>query len=327
MTKRIDILDGWRGISILLVLCGHLLPLGPAKYQLNVSIAGTGMALFFILSGFLITSILQKDLNIKSFFIKRFLRILPLAWVVLLITLIYFNAESWKYSPHFFFYANWPPMSLLPSTGHFWSLCVEMQFYVMIGLLVWIFKRYAFYLLPVFCIAVSIARFTYDKPMVINTYFRIDEILAGCLLAMLVNADKPLWLRVQGVVSKLNPLIMLPILVLSAHPESGALNYFRPYIALLTIGSTVFNSNAQTLFFHMLRSRFLAYIAQISYALYLIHGVLADTWIGQGETKSQKYLKRPLLFGLTFLLAHISTFYYEKRWIALGQRLTSKVKG
>ena len=44
------------GVSIALVLAGHLLPLGPKSWQMNGAVAATGMALFFILSGFLSTS-------------------------------------------------------------------------------------------------------------------------------------------------------------------------------------------------------------------------------------------------------------------------------
>ena len=69
----------------------------------------------------------------------------------------------------------------------------------------------------------------------------------------------------------------------------------------------------------------LAYIATISYALYIIHGGLEHTWLGDGE-KIIKYVKRPLLFAATFLLAHLSTFYFEKYWIDLGKKLTSNPK-
>jgi peptidoglycan/LPS O-acetylase OafA/YrhL len=55
----------------------------------------------------------------------------------------------------------------------------------------------------------------------------------------------------------------------------------------------------------------MTYIAEISYALYIIHGVLSHTWLGAGD-KLEKYLKRPLLFGLKFALAHVSTPYFEQ---------------
>jgi peptidoglycan/LPS O-acetylase OafA/YrhL len=58
---RFPALDGWRGISILLVLGGHLFPLGPKSLNMNECIAALGMAIFFTLSGFLITTTLAPQ--------------------------------------------------------------------------------------------------------------------------------------------------------------------------------------------------------------------------------------------------------------------------
>ena len=91
---------------------------------------------------------------------------------------------------------------------------------------------------------------------------------------------------------------------------------------MLLIGSTLFSQDI-TWFNNWLKGRFLFYIASISFALYVIHGGLIDTWLGEGD-KLEKYLKRPLLLAVTFALAHVSTFYYEKHWINLGKKLTKK---
>jgi peptidoglycan/LPS O-acetylase OafA/YrhL len=72
-------LDGWRGISILCVLAAHLLPLGPKAWQLNATAGPMGMALFFTLSGFLITHFLLNHAGVLDFLIRRFFRIVPLA--------------------------------------------------------------------------------------------------------------------------------------------------------------------------------------------------------------------------------------------------------
>lgn len=47
MNDRFSSLDGWRGVAIVLVLAGHLLPLGPKVWQMNGAIATTGMVIFF----------------------------------------------------------------------------------------------------------------------------------------------------------------------------------------------------------------------------------------------------------------------------------------
>ena len=50
--SRSSVLDGWRGISITLVLLGHLFPLGPKSWQLNGTVAAAGMAIFFYIVWF-----------------------------------------------------------------------------------------------------------------------------------------------------------------------------------------------------------------------------------------------------------------------------------
>jgi peptidoglycan/LPS O-acetylase OafA/YrhL len=315
--NRLQVLDGWRGISILLVLAGHLFPLGYEQFQFNGPIAATGMAIFFILSGFLITKVLLKDQNIQNFLVRRFMRIVPLAWLVLTITFLMTEASPHEIISTFFFYSNWEPMGLIASTSHFWSLCVEVQFYIAIAVLVYFLKKKAFYLLPLLCIAVTFYRYLNDVPIAINTYYRVDEILAGCMLALMYNYGST---KVKNLVGKLPTILLFLILVASAHPSADALNYFRPYLALLLIGSTVFN-NSDSWLVKILKSKILFYIASTSYAVYIIHGGLRYTWLAEGDVV-EKYLKRPLFLLVTFVLAHLSTKYYEDYWIKLGKKLS-----
>ena len=70
----------------------------------------------------------------------------------------------------------------------------------------------------------------------------------------------------------------------------------------------------------LLSSEWLRYLAATSYALYVIHPLTYAGWLGEGDVVV-KYSKRILSFILTFLLAHLSTKYYERRWNELGHRL------
>jgi len=320
MKHKFKTLDGWRGISILCVLAGHLLPLGPNAWKMNSAVASSGMVMFFILSGFLITHILLRDQNIVNFLIRRFMRIIPLAWLAIVITLTAFSADINTWVPHLFFYANsGEPMRLTDATSHFWSLCVEMQFYVLIAALVATLKSRAFMLLPVLCVAATAYRYINDVEISVITYYRIDEILAGCILALLYHKDSE---TIKRFFKAINPVYLFPLLLLCSHMEGGYFNYLRPYVAMLMIGSTLYH--AETIWWNkILMNRVLVYIAAVSYALYIVHGVLSHTWLGDGDTL-EKYLKRPLLFAATFGLAHLSTFYYEKYWINLGKRLTTR---
>jgi peptidoglycan/LPS O-acetylase OafA/YrhL len=102
----------------LFVLAAHLLPLGPKSWLLNEAAGAIGMALFFTLSGFLITRLLLVNQQIPSFLTKRFLRIIPLAWVAMMAVLISVDTPVSVYLSHFLFYANLPVKSVIINTMH-----------------------------------------------------------------------------------------------------------------------------------------------------------------------------------------------------------------
>jgi peptidoglycan/LPS O-acetylase OafA/YrhL len=319
-SRRFDVLDGWRGVSILAVLACHLLPLGPKAFNVNEAVGVFGMAIFFCLSGFLITSFLLTHASVGDFLIRRLCRILPLAWVALIVGLWMAKAGAATYLPNFLFYANWPPFWLTSVTGHFWSLCVEVQFYAVVALLFGLFGRPGLVLgIPAACVLVTAYRVAMGKYVAVETYFRVDEILAGGILA-LAYADE-IGATAKRVINGLSPLLGLLLLAASTHPIFGALDYARPYFAAGLVGVTLMRR--ESFLNPVLRSRVLAYVAAISYALYVIHPLVADTWLGSGATFA-KYAKRPLLFVVLFAVAHGSTFWYEHRWIEWGKRLSAR---
>jgi len=278
------------------------------------------MALFFTLSGFLITNFLIHKPDVISFMIRRFVRIVPLAWLCMLIALIWVDANPGVWAANLLFYSNWPPMQLPSVFTPFWSLCVEMQFYVGIALLVVIFRDRGLMLLPIICVIVTLFRAMNGVHVAINTYYRVDEILAGCILALVFN--RRLGDGVRNWVARMNPFVLITLFLISCHPEGDFMNYFRPYLAALLVGWSIFNPDARLS--RLLCSRLLVYIAAISFALYVLHPLLAHTWLGSGE-QFEKYAKRPLLFGLLFLLAHFSTFYFEHRCIAWGKDIAARI--
>jgi peptidoglycan/LPS O-acetylase OafA/YrhL len=192
-----------------------------------------------------------------------------------------------------------------------------MHFYVGVALLVSLFKQRGLLLLPVLLVAVTLFSIYSGVHASIITHFRVGEILSGATLALIYEHRK---LNVLAdIIGNLNPFLVALLLLLSCHSAGGFLMYFRPYFAALLIGITLLGP-AHGLN-KLLEHRALAYIAAISYALYVLHPLLASSFLGSGDTL-QKYLKRPLLFVVLFALAHVSTFYYEKHWIALGKRLS-----
>ncbi len=308
-SQRLPVLDGWRAISILSVLAAHMLPIGPRAWAGNDMLARFGMSIFFALSGFLILTLLWRDQHVGRFLIRRLARIVPLAWLALLIVLTIGAAPPAEWAANLFFYANLPPF-YLDHAAHFWSLGVEMQFYAAIAVVVAVAGRSGLWLVPAAALAVTALRVAAGEPFSIVTWFRVDEILAGGCLALIhlgAMGDRPRqWL------GRLPIWLIAPIALASAHEAAGMLSYARPYLAAAMVGSTIYRSNAALQ--RILEARVLAYIARISFALYVIHVFAMAGWLGEGS-KLVKYLKRPISIAMTFALAHLSTRYLEQPFI------------
>lgn len=319
---RFQVLDGWRGVSILAVLACHLLPLGPKPLQINFAAGVLGMSLFFTLSGFLVTHFLLSRPQVIDFLMRRFFRILPLAWLYIVLALTLYSAGRETWLAHLFFYANYPPKPLIHVTDHFWSLCVEMHFYVGVALLVALLRQRALLLIPLIALGITLLRVFQHEHVSVITHLRVDEILAGSTLALIYN--RQCLARVHALLQNISPVVWLLLLLVACHPASGFMNYLRPYFAAMLVGSTLFRTDSRLT--GTLAHPWLAYLATISFALYVIHPLLAASWLGSGEV-IEKYAKRPLLFLVLFFSAHLSTFYYEQRAIAWGKRLSRRWGG
>ena len=136
--QRIPSLDGWRGIAILLVLFDHIqMPLFGRYARPWMQTGQHGVTIFFVLSGFLITSkLIEGPINLRQFYIRRFFRLMPAAWIYLA-TLLFLNRmtgisfTTWpELHACLFFYRNMVDVPGPGLAGHFWSLSLEEQFYL-----------------------------------------------------------------------------------------------------------------------------------------------------------------------------------------------------
>jgi peptidoglycan/LPS O-acetylase OafA/YrhL len=319
--SRFAVLDGWRALSITLVLLGHLFPMGPKAWALNGAVATTGMAIFFALSGFLVTTILLRDADVVSFLIRRIFRIVPLAWTGAFTLAILYPAEAWKLPYNLLFIANLPPQSLFAGGMHLWSLGVEVHFYLFVALLVLVARQRALLMLPVLCVAITVLRIQHGAINSPITWMRGDEILAGATLALVHTRLGPaVW---HGRLPWALVLLLLMLLAASADERTGGLNYARGYLATAAVGVSMHARSRMVQ--RLLATPLVRYVADVSYALYVFHGILSGTWLGAGATL-EKYAKRPLLLGLTFLLAHLSTNHFERPLLAFGKRLDARLR-
>jgi peptidoglycan/LPS O-acetylase OafA/YrhL len=305
-TEKFPVLDGLRAISILLVLGCHLLPLGPKAMRLNETAGAMGMSLFFALSGFLITSGLLRNPSISEFLVRRLARILPLAYAYAFTVLLLFSFEPTALLWTVLFLENYLTQFLTAWTGHLWSLCVEMHFYLLIAITTIMFGQKVRWILWMACLTVTLFRVNAGAYVAIETHLRVDEILAGACIAMLYPN------RVKIKYALVFLIFASSLWALSSWPLVGAFQYFRPYATALFVLATLHYGTTNAA--NLLASRPLRYIATVSYALYVIHPATALGWMNEGSTGTRYLLKRPISFALTFLLAHLSTFYWENRW-------------
>ncbi|BCM24251.1 hypothetical protein ZMTM_05100 [Methyloradius palustris] len=180
-------------------------------------------------------------------------------------------------------------------------------------------------MIPILCVLFTLLRVFYGMHHSVISHFRVDEILVGGILALIfnnqfINTDISNYLKT--FLSKINLLLILIMFLISCHPAIGWMEYVRPYLAALLVGSTLFNLDSGLK--KLLNHRVLGYIATISFALYVLHPLLASTWLGSGDL-IEKYAKRPLLLAAVLIAAHVSTFYYEKRWINFGKYISELI--
>jgi peptidoglycan/LPS O-acetylase OafA/YrhL len=143
--SRFPSVDGWRALSILLVLGEHSLytfdfPRKAGSFVETIFDGNLGVRFFFVISGFLITYLLLKEhaqtgaINIRKFYARRALRILPVYFTFLAVVLalqIFTPLRQPKITwiGNLTFTTNFLPMTW--TTGHLWSLAVEEQFYLL----------------------------------------------------------------------------------------------------------------------------------------------------------------------------------------------------
>ena len=206
---HISALDGLRAFAIIAVMFHHygeyyLLPLLSRSSWIRFAIAvgGSGVDLFFVLSGFLITGILldtsDRSDYFPRFYWRRALRIWPLYYVFLLLVLI-FHGHSFRmigFAPYALFYRNFlrPDSASDIYIGQFWSLCVEEQFYLVWPMvLLYCPKRFRMAGIIGLFIAALLARgyllahgtdlYTVER----LTYCRMDDLVAGAAIAVLIR--------------------------------------------------------------------------------------------------------------------------------------------
>lgn len=353
--KYIKGFDGLRCYSILLVIVthlgvGHNFPVGSymREHVFYFFSGSAGVNIFFAISGFLITTLILSEikqfgkLNVKLFFIRRFLRLLP-PIIPFYIALFVFMKLGYVrdttiglLASAFYMYNFIPKAKIIFSAelSHTWSLAVEEQFYILWAFIFKFFTsktRYTLvYIILILCIIASYALFYIDINIEGKQY-KLDEvffvmrwtipaigpILIGSLFA-LYNFDNVGQIREKFQMQKYGYLALFIFLSPFYLPE-----FLMPIVKLFHgLGASlillwVYN-NQEHIIVKALEWSPIKYIGMISYGLYVWQGFFVRT--GPDALPKIWVHDFPYNIALTFIVAIISYELYEKKVLKLKKK-------
>jgi peptidoglycan/LPS O-acetylase OafA/YrhL len=335
-------IDGLRAVAVLSVLGFHAFPsLLPGGF--------IGVDVFFVISGFLITSILYVEMHrgrfsLIGFYARRILRIFPALFLVLLACLLVgwytLLADEYKQlGKHIAsgagFIANltlwfeagyFDRASEVKPLLHLWSLGIEEQFYIVWPLLLWGMWRLSRYMRGV-TLAILIVSLLYASVLVFvdqtqsfyAPWTRAWELLAGALIALqwLQTGTLPKWMRHPATQwGALLALLLGMFLLHSEYPFPGAIALVPVLAAAVLVAGTEQGRGTMS---RLLSSRPMVSIGLISYPLYLWHWpLLSFAHIFEGGQPPVQV--RLALLLIAFILAVLTYWGVERPFRGLPRR-------
>ena len=317
-------LNGLRAIAALSVLIAHVSQEGIADFGLpkfvNLPMAGYGVTLFFVISGFLITFLLIKEMgktqtvSIGKFYLRRILRIWPIYYLFIIVSLSVFLCfglsnqilvkELWFY---LFFAANIPFITYqgIMILVHYWSIGVEEQFYLFWPLLVRISKskllKVALIIFILFFSAKILFWVLYGPSSIIYRFFMVTRfhcMMIGAIAAILYSSKNEIFMRFST--NKFTQGFAWLMFVLMGQIVSG---------------KKIFN----------LETRLFDFTGKISYGIYIVHPLviflLSYCFKYIDVNMIAKYFlvySSAVIF--TILIAWLSYRYYETPFLKLKRR-------
>lgn len=352
--RRVAELDALRGIASFVILMFHL------RFVHRYPLMGTAVDLFFVLSGYLITSILLKGDrsfgSLKTFYVRRALRIWPIYYltliVFLLVNFVFARGMPTAGWPYYFTYLQFipyywgkPTLDFSRVLNHTWTLAIEEQFYIIWPLLVCLIGRKGVILaaIPLFLGSLFLRLAGLPHFLLLS---RIDGLALGALLAALL-ADRQALDRhrdsyrntfaLLGSLLIVLPLVLplmfgdLPLTAILQRvwtrldPGETQFAFTIAWLSLIyfcIVGLVVLSAGHPRLAF--LRTRWLCNVGVISYGLYLYHPIIFrlthQLRLSLGFHGSAWY--DAFRVACCFALAIFSWRYVERPLLNLRDRLT-----
>ena len=343
-------LDSVRCYAAFAVVFAHIFQIwlwDPATV-VRFPIGNTGVVVFFVLSGFLITSLLLSEpldkplgQSFKNFYVRRTLRIFPIYYLYLLLAFS-FNHDNiretgvwtWLYLSNFLIFAQ---NAWLDSNSHLWSLSVEEQFYLVIPFLVLFFRQQPRLLLGLFstiCAAsvltryyLSIAGYSDSPQIEVFTFANLDFLAVGALLALARRAYGERLARF-GLPLLFGGLIVYALSTF-LHPLGGHATALYWSLGKLAIGLasvglliySIYSTDRMT----VLHNPITVHLGKISYGIYLYHNpivasyaaIMAAVGIDTGDSLLARMLISLLL---VIVVAELSYALIERPLLNLKDR-------
>lgn len=339
--RSIPSLDGLRAFSVLSVILGHIKApaLDGLPFLLPFRHGDLGVAMFFVISGFLITHLLLQEqnktgrINLRAFYLRRTLRIFPPFYVYVAIVAMMAVLRVYSVPPAAFFLAltytwNLGAYSGLWIFGHLWSLSLEEQFYLfwpsfvrhlgratnlrsaaLLFCFAPLIRVVAFFVLPPY----------YQERLHTTLFLFPDHFLAGCILALALDsaAYDGLFRRFARIGYAVPAALYLYVIDPYLYIRYRA---FRPLVGYtaeaLCIGVILIFVVLQprSLIGRLLNVRPVRHLGMISYSLYLWQQMFTGPDTG-------RFVPFPANAIAIFLCAEASYWLIERPAQALKQKL------
>jgi len=347
-------LDGLRALSILGVLWAHVWYVSGEEYynqltRLPVLRNGAyGVDVFFGISGFLITTLLLRErekngkVSLRSFYLRRSLRIWPLYYATLgfyILLVIFLQRGTGRDHVFFHFlpgyltytytwFVGWAGSGAIFNFA--WSLSVEEQFYVLWALVLRVLRGFLPALLMMFLIFLRLGASCGFLRHLVNKDslpWRMAASIAvpiclGAILAQILQSEKGFRVLRPILGKKWSAPVCLLALLVALIPSSPTWHPLQWFMPVALVGSCVIREDNGLARF--LRFRPLAYIGVVSYGMYLLNAL---TLHGLNPIMNRLGLHHPLLkfpifVAMTVLVAGLSYRFFETPFLRLKERFS-----